>query len=1048
METRITASAAVGSITGSITNVSSGATSEDITVTGTVNPTTPTLNVSANSLDLGTTTTGTAGTPQDYTIGGTDLTNNVLIVAPTNVELSDNGGTSWSTVLTLIPTSGTVATTTVEARITAAAGVGSISGSITNASTGASEMDITVTGSVIAVPPTLTVSPSTLTLGTTTTGTPGTPADYDISGVSLTNNVVITAPTGVELSDNSGTTWNTTLTLTPSSGTLASTQVEARIQATASVGSITGSINNTSVGALTQNVAVTGTVNAVTPTLTVSVTSLNLGTTTTGTAGTPEDYDIGGSGLTNNVIITPPTGVELSDDSGVTWHTSLTLTPTGGSLSTVPAIEARIQAAAGVGSITGSITNVSTGATEQDISVTGTVDALTPTLTVDASTLDLGTTTAGTAGTPSNYDVSGTGLTNNVIITAPTGVELSDDSGTTWDTTLTLTPSSGTVASTQIDARIQASASVGTISGSITNVSTGATEQDITVSGTVNAVAPSLTVDTSSVDLGTTTAGIAGTPADYDVSGANLTNNVIITAPTSVELSDDSGSTWSTSLTLTPTSGTLASTEIEARIQSTASVGAVTGSITNVSAGATEQDVAVSGTVDAAVTPTLTVDESSLDLGTTTAGTAGTPADYNVSGTGLTNNVIITAPTGVELSSDSGAAWSTSLTLTPSSGNLALTAIEARIQAAASAGTISGSITNDSTGATEQDVAVSGTVNPAPALSVDENSLDLGTTTEGTAGTPADYDISGVNLTNNVIITAPTGVELSDDSGNTWDTSLTLIPASGTLASTQIEARIQASAPVGSLSGTITNVSTGAVEQDITVSGDVGGTVNPAPSITIDQTSLDLGTTPAGTAGTAESYDVSGANLTNNVVITAPTGVELSDDSGNTWNTSLTLTPTSGTLASTPIEARIQASAAAGPINGSIANTSTNAIEQDVSVSGHVTQAPTITVDESSLDLGTTTSGTAGEIEVYNLSGSALTNNVVVTAPTGVELSDDGGSNWSASLTLTPTSGTVVATPIDVRIAASASPGSISGSITNDSIGAMEQDITVTGTVM
>ena len=617
---------------------------------------TPSLTVSETSVDLGFTATGTAGTPETYDVSGKNLTANVILTAPTDVELSSNSGTNWSTTLTLTPTTGTLASTAVEARIQAAAPVGSISGSITNASTGATTEDVTVSGKVNPTAPTIDLSATTLNLGTAVTGTAGTPEDYNIGGTNLTANVVITAPTGVELSSNSGTSWSTTLTLSPTSGSLASTQIDARIQAAASIGSISGSITNVSTGATTQDITVTGLVNPTTPTMDVSPSILNLGTVVTGTASTPQDYTIGGTSLTNNIVITAPTGVQISDNSGAAWSTTLTLTPTSGTVDSTT-VEVRISAAASVGPISGSITNVSTGTTTENVSISGIVNPTTPTLNVSSTSLALGTVVTGTAGTPQDYNIGGTSLTANIVITAPTGVELSDNSGTSWSTTLTLTPSSGTVTPTTVEARIQAAASVGSITGSITNVSTGATTQDVTVSGTVNAVPPTVSVSTSSLNLGTTVTGTAGTPADYTVSGVSLTNNVVITAPTGVELSDNSGTSWSPTLTLTPASGTVAATTVEARLTASAPVGTGTETITNASTGATTEDVSVTGTVNP-TTPTLNVSTDTLNLGTAITGTAGTPQDYTIGGTTLTNSIVITAPTGVELSDNGGTAWS------------------------------------------------------------------------------------------------------------------------------------------------------------------------------------------------------------------------------------------------------------------------------------------------------------------------------------------------------------------------------------------------------
>jgi hypothetical protein len=115
----------------------------------------------------------------------------------------------------------------------------------------------------------------------------------------------------------------------------------------------------------------------------------------------------------------------------------------------------------------------------------GTQTQAAPTLTVSPSSLDLGTTTAGTAGTEDSYTISGAGLTANVTVAAPTGVQVSDDGDTTWNSSLTLTESDGTLISTTIEARISNSAVVGSVTGSISNTSTGATTEDAAVNGTV-----------------------------------------------------------------------------------------------------------------------------------------------------------------------------------------------------------------------------------------------------------------------------------------------------------------------------------------------------------------------------------------------------------------------------------------------------------------------------------------------------------------------------------------------------------------------------------
>jgi hypothetical protein len=349
---------------------------------------------------------------------------------------------------------------------------------------------------------------------------------------------------------------------------------------------------------------------------------------------------------------------------------------------------------------------------------------------------------------------------------------------------------------------------------------------------------PSITVTSGAnpLGLGSTTQGTAGTPASYTVAGANLgTNNIVITAPsTSVQVSLSSGSGYAASLNLTPSSGSVATTTIYARITTAAPVGSVSGNITHTSTGATQQNLAVTGNVTTPP-PSISVTSSSpLDLGSTIVGNASTPASYTVSGANLgTNDIVITSPNAnVELCLTSGGTYTATLNLTPSGGTVATTTIFVRISSAAPVGSVSGSITHTSTGATQQDLPVNGTVTvppPAIALSGVTPPLNLGSTFQGTAGNAAQYMVTGTNLTADIVITAPTGVEISQTGATgTYSGSQTLTQTGGAASGT-IHARIASTAAIGAVSGNITHVSTSA-----TPNLAVSGTVNPtAPDMSV-----------------------------------------------------------------------------------------------------------------------------------------------------------------------------------------------------------------------
>lgn len=93
---------------------------------------------------------GTPSTSQVYTITGTNLTGNIDITASANFEVSQDG-TQWfnsSSVLSLVPSSGAVALTTIYIRLNAAA-TGNYTGSIINVTAGDTTVTIPVVGRTV-----------------------------------------------------------------------------------------------------------------------------------------------------------------------------------------------------------------------------------------------------------------------------------------------------------------------------------------------------------------------------------------------------------------------------------------------------------------------------------------------------------------------------------------------------------------------------------------------------------------------------------------------------------------------------------------------------------------------------------------------------------------------------------------------------------------------------------------------------------------------------------------------------------------------------------
>jgi nucleoid-associated protein YgaU len=179
-------------------------------------------------------------------------------------------------------------------------------------------------------------------------------------------------------------------------------------------------------------------------------------------------------------------------------------------------------------------------------------------------------------------------------------------------------------------------------------------------------------------------------------------------------------------------------------------------------------------------------------------------------------------------------------------------------------------------GAAQQDVAVSGTVS-APTAAGSTSALSALSTAMGIPSGFETHGVSGGHLMANISINAPSGLEISTE----------------------------------------------------------GTTYYSSPTITVSTSSLSPFSTMVGTPSTAQTYTVSGSDLTANISINAPAGFEISED-GSTYSSSLTLTQSGGTVAATTIYVRLTG-AAEGSYGGNITHTSTGAL---ATAAPGVAQAP------------------------------------------------------------------------------------------------------------
>lgn len=210
---------------------------------------------------------------------------------------------------------------------------------------------------------------------------------------------------------------------------------------------------------------------------------------------------------------------------------------------------------------------------------------------------------------------------------------------------------------------------------------------------------------TALVSFPGTQIGQFSTSQNYQVSGSDLLAPIVITAPAGFIINTNNSNTNQSPITLTPTGGAVASTTIYVKFNPAAAI-AYSDSITHTSSGAASQNVSVSG---AGLAPDVVVSVTSL---TTFAnrfpGTISAAQTYTVSGSGLTNNIVVTAPAGYIINTDGSNTQQSPISLVPVGGVVAATTIHVKFNPVL-AQTYNGNITHASTGATTENVSVSGT---------------------------------------------------------------------------------------------------------------------------------------------------------------------------------------------------------------------------------------------------------------------------------------------------------------------------------------------------
>ncbi|WP_169513187.1 T9SS type A sorting domain-containing protein [Hymenobacter aerophilus] len=180
---------------------------------------------------------------------------------------------------------------------------------------------------------------------------------------------------------------------------------------------------------------------------------------------------------------------------------------------------------------------------------------------------------------------------------------------------------------------------------------------------------------------------------------------------------------------------------------------------------------------------------------------------------------------------------------------------------------------------------------------------------------------------------------------------------------------------------------------DVQLGGTAASVVTGLPT-----TSLDFGDMQVGANSAVQNILVSGQQLMGGTLtVTVPAGYQVR--AGGSYTQSLALPVNNGVVPSTKVQVRF-APTVAGPNNGSLVVASAGASSVTIALTGNGT-VPTLAVMPTAINFGTTFVGQVTAPTNFTVSGTAVTNNVTVTAPANFSVRRTISDAYAQSVILT-----------------------------------------------
>ena len=419
-----------------------------------------------------------------------------------------------------------------------------------------------------------------------------------------------------------------------------------------------------------------------------------------------------------------------------------------------------------------------------------------------------------------SYTLSAENITNDLIVSVIPGQGFRVSDGSDWGYSYTLNAPGGTIPETTLYVKFVPVLEI-SYSTNITHTSDDFTV-DIPVSGTgIGVGEPYIILDPPEINFGNVAVGSDSLSQFwYDIKNDGQTSTLLEYPGIYAGFTDENGnsSIWTSAI-----SG------IQYVLFTPPGEGFFEGnvSITSNASGFTRY-VYVSGY---GVVPNILINEEAHNFQEVETGNYSSEFSYTLSAQDLVADVFISAPFGFEISFTSGAGFNDQLVVSATEGNIDDTHIFVRF-APQYVTIYSGVIAHESQYAETKNINLSG-IGVAVGTAIiytSESNFEFEAVEVGSISEEQDYKISGINLIDNIMITAPEGFEISETSGTGFSDEIILDNQGGTVSNTDVFVRFapQSNQPY---TGVITNFSTDATQHNIAVSGDVITGINSPNNI-------------------------------------------------------------------------------------------------------------------------------------------------------------------------------------------------------------------------